>query len=257
MKGVAADMKKKMWIWNIVAAAGSLLLGFILGCVIFSMVQKEDAQKTDAQIYHENKKLSYAVENTNYAKGQIVFIGDSITDLYVLDDHYADLPLATYNRGIGGDTTEGVLNRLQVSAFDIQPAAIVLMIGTNDINMGEEHSAIVQRYGQIIDEIYAALPDVKLYCMSVIPQNEQIEAYSSLKVAQTTQKILALNQDIQILAQQRGATYLDLFSLLADENNRLMQAYSDDGLHLNSRGLSVWSELMKPYFWALSADEPC
>lgn len=250
-------MKKKKWIWNIAAAVGMLLLGFVLGYVAFSQAQAGETENNQFQIYHENKKLAYAVENTNYAKGQIVFIGDSITDLYVLDDHYADLPLATYNRGIGGDTTKGVLNRLQVSAFDIAPAAIVLMIGTNDINAGEENSAIVQRYGQIIDEIYAALPDVKLYCMSVIPQNEQIETYGSIQVAQTTQKILALNQEIQALAQQRGATYLDLFSLLADENNRLIRDYSDDGLHLNSRGLAVWTDLLKPYLWALSADEPC
>ena len=70
-----------------------------------------------------------------------MFVGDSITDLYVLDDHYADLPQAVYNRGIGGDTTAGVLARLQVSVLDLQPDVVVLMIGTNDLKFVDAYSA--------------------------------------------------------------------------------------------------------------------
>jgi lysophospholipase L1-like esterase len=186
-----------------------------------------------------------------FEKGsKILFIGDSITDLYILDQHYADLPLATYNRGIGGDTTQGVLNRLQVSAFDIAPSVIVLMIGTNDINGNCEKTGIFERYEKIIDEIYKNLPDVTLFCMSVIPQNEVLETYSAIKVENTTKIIFEVNAHIKALAQEKGATYLDVFSLLADENDRLIKEYSDDGLHLNEKGLTVWTNLLKPYLEA-------
>ena len=70
------------------------------------------------EAYYNRKCLAYSVENANYSKEQIVFIGDSITDLYTLDSYYS-LTLATYNRGIGGDTTEGVLKRLDVSLSSI------------------------------------------------------------------------------------------------------------------------------------------
>ena len=246
-------MTKKKWIWRIAAAVVLLAATVLLICFL----NKKGPFKTagnDSQDYYDSKCQSYAVQNANLAKGQIVFIGDSITDLYILDDHYADLPLASYNRGIGGDTTSGVLQRLKVSIFDIQPSVVVLMIGTNDINGGIDSDEILQRYETIIDSIYTVLPEVDLYCMSIIPQNKDLETYTNIRVDKTTPVILEINPRIQALAESKGATYLDLFSLLADERNLLIQAYSDDGIHLNENGLSVWTALLKPYLLASLAE---
>lgn len=242
-------MKNKLGIWLTGAVAAVLLIAVVvLSCMLIFGNREE--KLSDGVRYYNNKCQSYATQNVNLAKGQIVFIGDSITDLYILDQHYADLPLATYNRGIGGDTTQGVLNRLKVSAFDIAPSVIVLMIGTNDINGNCEKAGIFERYEKIIDEIYKNLPDVTLFCMSVIPQNEVLETYSAIKVENTTKIIFEVNAHIKALAREKGATYLDVFSLLADENDRLIKEYSDDGLHLNEKGLTVWTNLLKPYLEA-------
>ena len=222
------------------------ILAALVVILLLRPAQQPD-NRTDLQKYYDSKCQSYSVQNVNLAKGQIVFIGDSITDLYILDDHYADLPLACYNRGIGGDTTSGVLDRLQVSLYDLAPSAVVLMIGTNDINGCLEEEDILKRYAQIIDGIRANLPDAQLYCMSIIPQNEQIEEYSHIRIADTTPCIMRLNAGICRLAEEKGAVYLDLFSLIADEDNHLIREYSDDGLHLNPAGLSVWTKLIKPY----------
>lgn len=222
------------------------ILAALVVVLLLRPAQQPD-NRTDLQKYYDSKCQSYSVQNVNLAKGQIVFIGDSITDLYILDDHYADLPLACYNRGIGGDTTSGVLDRLQVSLYDLAPSAVVLMIGTNDINGYLEEKDILERYAQIIDGIRANLPDAQLYCMSIIPQNEQIEEYSHIRIADTTPYIMRVNAEICRLAEEKGAVYLDLFSLIADEENHLIREYSDDGLHLNPAGLSVWTKLIKPY----------
>ncbi len=238
-------VKRKLWIPLLLLLC--CLLAAVLTIQIIYMGRQSKQQPEPIQTYYDQKCAAYAVQNTNLAKGQIVFIGDSITDLYILDNHYADLPLACYNRGIGGDTTHGVLQRLQVSLFDISPSVVVLMIGTNDINGGDTPEAILQRYGQILEQIYANLPDVTLYCMSVIPQNTDIETYSTIRIADTTPKILSVNTGIRALAADKGAVYLDLFSLLADENDHLIREYSDDGLHLNVAGLTVWTQLLKPY----------
>lgn len=245
-------MKKNCPIIPILATATTLLLisVIILACMLYAQKSKNQSAVFAGREYYKNKCNSFLVQNTNLAKGQIVFIGDSITDLYVLDDHYADLSRAVYNRGIGGDTTAGVLERLEVSVFDIMPSVVVLMIGTNDVNGGVDSDLILQRYAQIIDNIYAALPDVELYCISIIPQNEQLEKDSAIDVTATTETILELNPRIKTLVESRGATYLDLFSLLADDNDRLIEAYSDDGIHLNVEGLSVWTDLLKPYLQA-------
>lgn len=227
---------------NIIAILVIIALTVAVVILAVNLASKEDT-RTDSQKYYDNKCKSYATQNFNLAKGQIVFIGDSITDLYVLDDHYSDLSRATYNRGIGGDTTAGVLKRLKVSLFDIEPSVVVLLIGTNDINGGVDIDLIMERYEAIIDEIYSELPDVELYCMSIIPQNEDLK----LDVAKNTEKILEINPRIKTLVESKGATHIDLFTPLADENNHLKKEYSDDGIHLNTAGLSVWTELIKPY----------
>ena len=230
----------------VTAALAVAVVLLLAAVVILSVFLTKEEGREDLQLYYDMKCESYATQNVNLAKGQIVFIGDSITDLYILDEHYADLPLATYNRGISGDTTQGVLNRLDVSVLDIEPACVVLMIGTNDINGNVSEDVILANYGKILDTIYAALPEVDVYCMSIIPQNMQLAEYSTVDVSDTTRRILTINPKIRELAEQKGATYLDLFTRLADENNHLIRTYSDDGLHLNKAGLSVWTELLKP-----------
>ncbi len=238
--------KKKYLIINLMLLSIIIVLSVLLAILMLRSVEQPD-NRTDLQKYYDSKCQSYSVQNVNLAKGQIVFIGDSITDLYILDDHYADLPLACYNRGIGGDTTAGVLERLKVSLYDLAPSHVVLMIGTNDINGSLEEDGILERYERIIDEINANLPDAQLYCISIIPQNTQIEEYSHIRIADTTPRIMRTNTGICQLAEEKGAVYLDLFSLIADEDNHLIREYSDDGLHLNPAGLSVWTELIKPY----------
>lgn len=243
MKCIFRKMKQHP-VASILAAAVVLLLAAVIVLTVF-LVQKKNRETS--QLYYDQKCQSYEIQNANLAKGQIVFIGDSITDLYILDEHYADLPLAAYNRGISGDMTQGVLDRLQVSVTDIAPAYVVLMIGTNDINWGVSEDTILSNYEKILDTIYADLPETQVYCMSIIPQNMQLEEYSDIDVNVTTGKILAINPKIKALAEGKGATYLDLFSLLADENHYLIREYSDDGLHLNKAGLDVWTALLKPY----------
>lgn len=230
-----------------VTTAILLIAVIVLTCVLIKKFKDPNYGLASHEQYYNNKCASYSFQNFNLSKGQIVFLGDSITDLYPLDDYYQDLPLATYNRGIGGDSTQGVINRLQVSVFDLAPKAVVLLIGTNDVNGGIEEREILNNYETIISKIYEVLPSVKLYCVSIIPQNDDLESYSSINVTNTTAKILAINPKIQSLATSRGATYINLFPLLADENNRLIKTYSDDGIHLNANGFAVWTNLLKPY----------
>ena len=224
---------------------GVLVLGLVAALVLPALLKKNEEQP--APIYYEIKCDAFHVQNANLSHGQIVFIGDSITDLYPLDQYYADLPLASYNRGISGDTTGGVLDRLSVSAYELAPSKIVLMIGTNDINGSDTVEKIAERYEQILSKLRAELPSTEIYCISVIPQNEDLEAHSTINVAKSTERIHTLNDKIEAMCPTYAATYLDLYPLLADENDRLIHAYSDDGIHLNAAGFAVWTALLKPH----------
>ena len=218
-----------------------VVLSLVIILLVINLVVK-DIKKSD---YYQGKCSSFAVQNANLSKGQIVFIGDSITDLCKLDDYYKDVELALYNRGISADTTEGLKKRLQVSVFDIEPAIIVMMIGTNDISWGRSADAIIKTYREIVAEIYEKLPNVKLYCMSVIPQNKDLEEYAPLNVDNNLKKINELNGKIKNLSTEFGFTYLNLYPLLLDSDGYLDKSYSDDGIHLNHNGFVVWSNLVK------------
>ena len=223
-----------------------VVISFLITCMAVVGVAAViiNNRKSQTSEYYNQKVAAFKEENANFSKGQIVFIGDSITDLYHLDDYYADLDKATYNRGIGGDTTQGVIDRLQVSLYGIAPSEIVLMIGTNDVNWRVSNDQIVKNYKYILDDIKTNLPEAKLFVMSIIPQNYDLTIQTY--VDESNRKIRDINPKINELAVSHGYTYLDLYSLVVDDNTRLNQNYSDDGIHLNEAGFAVWTNLVKP-----------
>lgn len=208
----------------------------VVACISVFAIRKDKASKT-----YDEKVAAFSEENSKLKKGQIVFLGDSITAGYPLQLYYHNLNLKTYNRGISGDTTNWLLTRLQTSLIDIAPSKIVLMIGTNDINLGKSAEEIAQNYQSILHLISSELPDVEVFCVSVIPQNK--------KYSQTAQennaRIQETNREIESLASAYGYQYVNLYDKLTDKDGTLKRSYSTDGLHLNFWGYCVWTDVLK------------
>ena len=190
---------------------------------------------------YEEKVAAFVEETPTLKQGQIVFIGDSMTERYKLDRAYKDLDLEVYNRGISGDTATWLQARLGVSLFDLAPSKVVLMIGTNDINYGRSAEEIAGDYESILHLMRQNLPDAKIWCVSIVPQNTD---YSE-GAAQNNAQIREANEKIKALACSYGLEYVDLYSLLVDENGLLNSKYSSDGLHLNNKGYAVWTNALK------------
>ena len=235
-----AEKKKKFGIKDIIYLSIIFALTISLFLAIYIPLAKPGIT------YYGRKCQSFKVQNANLSQGQIVFIGDSITDLYPLDDYYYDLSLATYNRGIGGDVTGGVLNRLQVSLFDLSPSKIVLMIGMNDINGGKTNEQILNNYNQILNQIKTNLPLASVYCMSILPLNEKLLQYVSLDLSVINLRAKNLNDQIQAYAQTLGYNYVDLSSHVQKENGCMDDIFTDDGIHLNANGFALWASILKP-----------
>lgn len=190
---------------------------------------------------YEDKVTGFASENMGLKKGQIVFLGDSITAGYKLNLHYYDSPLETYNRGISGDTTDWMLARMQVSLFDIEPSKIVLMIGTNDINANKSAEEIASNYKAILNLILSNLPGAEVICVSIIPQNTKY----SKDAAVNNMRIRETNSKIETLAGSYGYEYINLYDNLTDCDGLLKKGYSKDGLHLNFMGYMAWTKAMR------------
>ena len=189
----------------------------------------------------EEKIARFAEENSTFEKGQIVFIGDSITEKYDLRRHHKNAELKLYNRGISGDTTDWLIERLDISLFALAPRSIVLMIGTNDINYGKSAEEIALNYATILSLIALKLPDAEVTCVSIIPQNEKYSA----SAFDNNERIKATNEKIKALAELYGYKYVNLYDVLTDKDGFLKRGYSTDGLHLSRRGYKVYTETIK------------
>ena len=178
--------------------------------------------------YLSKVSLFKVLKNNKNAK--IMMLGDSITDrglwgeLTKRDD--------IVNRGINGDTTEGLLHRLDALNPHIQKAYI--MIGVNDILMGKSVTKIFSNYVKIINILKSK---------NITPIVE-----STLYVVKGTpplynKKIKKLNKLLKDYASKNGLKFLDLNAKLAP-NGYLEKRYSLDGLHLNGNGYLIWVRVL-------------
>jgi lysophospholipase L1-like esterase len=168
-------------------------------------------------------------------EGSIIFIGDSITQgLYV-----TTVRPNSVNYGIGGDTTLGVLARLDTYQTAMQNAsAIVVAIGVNDLTRrsGDE---LIQNYTRILE----SLPNVPIFISSILPVDESILGKKGLN-----SQILKVNDLLKQLASDYdNVEYIDNQNALDENDDGVLDAkfHTGDGLHLNSVGNTAWASVLR------------
>ena len=172
------------------------------------------------------------------AKTDIVFLGNSITagtDWAKL----LNLPQAK-NRGISGDITFGVLDRLQ-DVIDGKPAKIFILIGINDMSRNIPDSVIVANYKKMIGRIRKGAKKTKIYFYTLLPVNSSFEKFKNHYGKD--EHILFLNAEIKKLSARR-VTVIDLYPAFLDQDNHLKAELTKDGLHLLPAGYKVWADLL-------------
>ena len=179
-------------------------------------------------------KVSQFNELKDSDKFSIVMIGDSITDgaewYELLKNNEVQ------NRGIGGDTTKGILDRLDTINKSIKKAFI--MIGINDIYRYETTDEIYENYLKIIDNLQQK--GIKVYIQSVLYVEKNY-----LKSKYANEEVFKLNNKLKKLSEHKELTFIDLNSILAP-NSYLESIYTDDGIHLNPKAHILWAnEILK------------
>ncbi len=162
--------------------------------------------------------------------GTVVFLGDSITEFCDLERFYPGL--RTVNRGISGDTTGGMLERVEADVCALEPEVVVVHGGINDIFTGVDGNTVVENLLAIVSRIREALPDAQIIVQSVYP----VEEFDSLTF---TGIIRAVNARLEELAGENGYAWADVYTALAGEDGRLAHGYADDGLHPNDDGYAA------------------
>lgn len=222
-----------------------VVLSFI-SCVFFT-ANAGTLQETNNKKKSRTYSTYYYQRATHFAtlptsSKDIIFLGDSITDGAEWDELFGNKKIK--NRGISGDTTWGVYDRLDV-ILNIPPKKIFLLIGINDIGRGRNDEYVIEGIERIIKQIRQQAPKTELYVQSILPVNPCYGKFSG----HTSQweRIPGLNRRIASIAKSEGAKYIDLFSKFADVEGKMNKNYSNDGLHLLGEGYKVWKSAIQKY----------
>jgi lysophospholipase L1-like esterase len=174
----------------------------------------------------------------NQDRGALVFLGDSITQGW--GDVGSSFPgIKTANRGIGGDTTRGVLIRLKEDVLALNPSGVVLLIGTNDL---EENAAPETSAGNlklIITALRQHDPSMPVVLCQVFP--------SSKAKARSADKIRKVNALYRLaVADEPQVTVLDTWSLFANVHGDAKDEEMPDLLHPDIVGYAKWAAALRP-----------
>lgn len=198
-------------------------------------------------IYKRKVDNAFIELNKSSKPGGIVFVGDSITDFFRLNEFFHGIYVI--NRGIGGDTTDGVLKRLPESVIDLSPSKVFLLIGTNDIGANKSDSHIISNIAKIIDIIQSKCPHTKVYLQSIYPvSNDKDKKIKKFIVGKrNNERIYCINESLKKLAKDKGIVYIDVYSHLLDDKGNLKLEYTIEGLHLTARGYRAAADILRPY----------
>lgn len=186
---------------------------------------------------HWKKKVRTFDELIRYIKpNPVVFAGDSIIQHFRM---YEFIPGCYFlNRGIDGDTTNGLMNRLKCSVLDLNPEKVFLHIGVNDLPIkGDEE--IISNYKDILIEIIANNPAANIYIISILPTNGWPDRLVS--------RISYINSELEKLCQSLEINYINAFPLFCNINEELKPELTTDGLNLNQVGYNLLAKTIKSY----------
>jgi lysophospholipase L1-like esterase len=218
-----------------VLLAAALLVGVVLYFAIFLPQQrKQENWARQVQAYRDAKMEQFRQENQRYGDYEVdvAFLGDSLTDGYDLSIYYPQF--ITANRGIGGDTTFDLEDRLEVSVYELKPKVAVMLIGANNPD------TMFENYENILIGLKENLPDTQIVLLSMTAMGGEHWGSKNELAAYN-------NVTIKLLAQKYGYTFIDLYTPLYDLSIReVYEGYTSDGGHLTHQGYTVVTEQITP-----------
>ncbi|MHB8125712.1 MAG: GDSL-type esterase/lipase family protein [Desulfitobacteriaceae bacterium] len=178
----------------------------------------------------------------------VIFLGDSIIQGGSWSEYFPGLSVR--NRGIDGEGTESILNRLD-SIVKGCPRKIFLLVGINDLAANLGYEKILDNYENIIRTIQCRTPKTKIYVGSIMPINlkklkDILEKKTNMVIPITNENIKTMNTQLKALCEKTAVIYIDYYPHLID-GQELKAEITTDGLHLKPDGYLILSNVIKPY----------
>jgi lysophospholipase L1-like esterase len=180
----------------------------------------------------ENDKLS----PLKLGEKKIVFMGDSITELWSVVHPSFFSEKSYINRGIGGQTSPQMLVRFRADVIALKPSVVVLLAGANDIAQNTGPSTLEMIANNIFSMVELAEANhIKVILCSVLP----VFDFYWRQGLEPAGKIVTLNKMISEYAYTNAIPYVDYYSAMVDEQKGLKSIFSEDGVHPNKAGYEV------------------
>ena len=213
-----------------------LLLITIIGCTLLIFLLYGEALFSSKSTQLKKAEEYAAIANQTKKEG-VVFVGDSIMELYNLPKYFKDKDYI--NRGISGNKSQDVLNRLQTNVIDLKPKTVLVHVGTNDIGHAIPEETYLANMDKIIEMLQTNLPDCNIIVNSIFP-TVTLDNYNSKNLTKKRDNftIMDINSKLRHLCNTKKVIYLDIHkSLLL--NDKLNKTYTLDGLHLSDVGYKL------------------
>lgn len=190
--------------------------------------------------HHEERLTKF--RNTPTTAGTIIFLGNSITEGGAWHKLTGDTNIL--NRGIGGDITYGLLQRLD-EVMRHAPSKLFILIGINDIAKDIPEAVIAHNCERIIRTILREHPGTKIYLQSILPVNPAYPGFP--QHYNKAHEVVRTNTLLREVARTTGVRFIDLYPFFCDDQQHLDRTLTSDGLHLNEKGYQRWIEVLKSF----------
>jgi lysophospholipase L1-like esterase len=174
---------------------------------------------------------------------RVVFLGDSITDLWDLARFFPGKPYI--NRGIGGQVTAQMVLRFQQDVVDLKPAAVVILAGVNDL-----HGALQRESDEGIEANWEAMADmaeahhIKVVFGSVLPVNNYTDNARDMLADRDPARIRRLNAWLAAFCKRHGYALADYYAVTMNHDGLLRADLTHDGLHPVADGYKLMSAVI-------------
>lgn len=239
-------------------AAAVMMLITLISILTISLQNKINMKtnnsKNEANEIQENTESKIKIEKkeskkANDIKAQnYVFLGDSITEFYHLEDYY-DGNIPVVNSGIAGNKAYEILGDVENRVYKYNPTKVFLLVGTNDLSHRSDEE-IVNDITGIVKKIHKNRKKTEVYVESIYPVNNNTEdndkVINWMVGDRDNERIKKINDILKEKSEEFNYTYLDFYSKLEGEDGLLKIDYTVDGLHISDEGYKVITkEIMK------------
>ncbi len=166
-----------------------------------------------------------------------LFLGDSLTAFAPWSRLFPEVS-GVVNRGIQGNTARDVLRRMP-ALLPLEPRALVMMIGTNDLLQGRAIPDILADVRSILSSFQALRTRCTL--LAVLPVREAYDPIFPGFNARAAQ----YNRELAVLAAELRVKYVNFRTPFVDETGELRAELTDDGVHILPEGYALWAEALQ------------